>query len=1382
VLAHKPKNENKQHNKNNFKMKKQTTKYIIEKKILTLSVLLLFVFGHVFSKNDFRFHTFSPVGGFFFDGVKSIVQDKEGFIWILEDNNILRLDSHEHKSYYPVFNAISSRQRWFFSAAAVNASGELYVATNKGLFVYCRSQRTFHSFFPYSITALAIDRDNNIWMMQDGVLHRYDSQTSSVNIPLHAGNEVRRIARFCTKDDVVYLATLHTRIYYYNHNENPNEIQLFYVLPTSHNIMDISRVGDKLWVLTREHGLYKMDIETRSIKKQFDLYHEHEGESIILRSFLIDKNGKIWIATRQGLLIFDPETGQYEVHRNSEANNFSLPHNSIWRIVEDSQRNIWIGTFSGGLSFVNLSERVWSETFTTDQTMLNANMVSSFAKCDNYLWIGTDGGGINRMNTTTGQFTFYKSGRGEGNLFSNNIKSLVLDSEENLWIATFAGGLSHLNTTTGQITNYFTRDGLISNHLRKIVLEPDSGLWIIYQMRTLQIAFFSFDTQTFTHYIVDSTIAPDYIFDMQRGQGDCLWLITPSKLFRFNVVTHRSETIVPEEYFLNAQSLFIDTDNNVWIGTMGQGLFKYDTKKETFTRFSEALDLGISVIHSISADTDGNLWLGTNNGLVRYDIKNNCWARFDKTDGLQGQVYYPLAVMKGSNGKLYFGGTNGFSIINPHNISRNRHQPNVIISDFFIDNVSTQPTFKDETAGFFGNTIILTHQQSNFGFRFSSDNYLIPQKNKFRFRLKGYNDNWITVDANNRTVFYSKIPAGTYRFEIVAANNDGLWNDTPSVITIRRLPSPWLSSTAYAIYVIIALIILGTILYYYNDKRKLKMQLYINSLDKQKKEEIHQSQLRFFTNISHDFRAPLFLILAAINNLKKENGKEHYHRILQNNATRLLNLVNELMDFKVVENGKMKLQVQKIEPNAFVQELYFDFEDYAKKNSIDFSITLDTELDRHQVYIDEQVLEKIIMNLLRNAFKYTDTGGKISVETYIGKTGFKSDYENSYTVVGDQVAENCFAIVIRDTGIGITKGSIENVFERFYKVKTVNVDNHLGTGIGLALVKSLVLLHKGEITLYSEREKGTDIVVNLPLDSAIYTADEFLNTELGSEQMLTHSLAEINELKNVLDPTSSNNISTKEKKRILLVEDNDDLRILISKFLSSSYHITEAQNGAVAIDILKDTEIDLIVSDIMMPLKDGVSLLREVKNDVNTSHIPVILLTAKTDIKTKLESSEFGADLYFEKPIDLHLLQLSIQNVFTQYQKLKEHYAKNFFADSAELSTNERDSKFLQKLIEVIENNLDSSEIDVNYIASELLVSRSKLYSKVKMLTDKSIVEFILQYRLRKAARILIEEDLPIYQVMQMVGIQSQSYFTKAFKKEFSETPTVFVVKHRNKQ
>lgn len=1365
---------------------------MIIKRIILLVFVIAFPFlsGNITSRNNYRFHTFSPKGGFYHDGVKSIVQDKEGFIWILMDNNIRRFDGYEYKHYYTAFNHLDSIQQWYFNNIAVNSSGKLYIATNNGLFIYNRIEDSFQRLYSKYINNLAIDKDDNIWLTTGNRLYRYNEQTNDLESPLYEGNVVKNIAHFETNGDNLYLATLYDRIYYCDYKAAPDEISLFYKFPQSYRIIDIKRSANKLWVLVNDHGLFRIDIASKKIDDHFDFQYEYEGENVLAKQIYIDKADKVWIATQQGLLVLNTETRKYDIYRHSGNDSFSLPNNSIWTIAEDSQQNIWIGTFSGGLCYVNIDENLWFKTYTSDKAMLNQNLVSCFAENDNNLWIGTEGGGINRLDKKTGKISYYQHDSKNRNSPSfNNIKYIALDSKENLWISMFRGGLDYFDVKNSKFTHYQKTKGknsLLSNNLRKIILEKDSGLWIAYQLGKPQISYLSFNDMSFSHHMLDETSNTSYIYDIQKGKDEYLWIVTHQKLYRFNTITHTSEEIRYEtEAYLNARSLYIDNENNIWIGTIGKGLLKYDSRKKEFTAFKDVLNFNILTIYSICADFRNCLWLGTDNGLIRYDIEKNDYSRFDETDGLQGQVYYPLACMEGINGELYFGGTNGFTIIYPEKIKQNQFKPNVIISDFLIDNVSTLPAFSENTSRFKENTIVLTHNQANFGFKFSSDNYLIPQKNQFKYRLKGYDDRWITVDANNRAAFYSKVPAGTYQFEVLTANNDGLWNDEPTVIKIRCLPSPWLSWKAYLIYSIIGLIIIGLIVYYYNDKRKLKMQLYLDNLDKQKKEEIHQSQLRFFTNISHDFRTPLSLILATVDNLKQEGIKEYYHRILHNNAVRLLNLVNELMDFRTIENGKMELQVQSVDINPFVRELSLDFEDYAKKHHINFDIVLDPQLAAHSIYVDKHILEKIIMNLLNNAFKYTKDGGRISIETYINKDDFKSVYGNSYTVASDTFTDNSFSIVIRDTGIGITKASIKSVFERFYKVKTANADMHLGTGIGLALVKSLVLLHKGEISLFSEREQGTDIVVNLPLEPNVYTANERFDAEADSKQMaVTDSLTEN---KKELKSTSHNippieNILLRNKKRVLLVEDNDDLRTLIANFLSTTYDINEASNGVEAIEILEDVEVDLIISDIMMPLKDGVTLLKEVKSNVNTSHIPFILLTAKTELGTKLESTESGADLYFEKPIDFNLLLLSVHNIFVQRQKLREYYSKNFYAGSTELSTNERDNSFLKKLIEIIDINLNSPNIDVNYIASELAMSRSKLYSKVKMITGKSIVEFILQYKLRKAARMLIEQDLPIYQIMAVIGIRSQSYFTTVFKKEFEETPSSFAAKYKKRK
>lgn len=644
-----------------------------------------------------------------------------------------------------------------------------------------------------------------------------------------------------------------------------------------------------------------------------------------------------------------------------------------------------------------------------------------------------------------------------------------------------------------------------------------------------------------------------------------------------------------------------------------------------------------------------------------------------------------------------------------------------------------------------------------------------------KYRLRKYDDHWITTNAQNRIAMYSKVPAGTYYFEVYAANNDGVWSDTPTVIKVIRKTAPWYSWPAYILYALMIIGLIYLICRHYADKKKLKLQLYLENIEKDKKEQIHQAQLRFFTNISHDFRTPLSLIIAALDKLRREGLKEYYYRILNGNAQRLLNLVNELMDFRTVENGMMKLELQPLDINHIVKEIANDFIDYAEQRKIDFQVICDTELPV-TIYADRNIVEKIVMNLLNNAFKYTPDNGKILLETRGRKDCFTSEYKNNF-IVGECV-DDTFFILVSDTGVGVSHDSISSVFDRFYKVNTVNTDSHLGTGIGLALVKSLVLLHKGSISIFSERGRGTDMVVRLPLDSGMFNESDFIrHQETRAEEIIrtdSEEMATSVEMKGMEDE-----LLHSTKKKILIIEDNEDLRMLIAESLSDEFQVMQAGDGVESLKLIEHTDFDLIISDIMMPNKDGISLCNDIKGDMNTSHIPVILLTAKTSLESKIEGVDSGADLYFEKPVDLTYLKLSIQNIFRNRRQLKEHYAKNYYADSCELSSNEQDNKFLKQFIAFIEANMDQSEMDINQIAGELSMSRSKLYTKVKSLTGKSVVEFVLNCRLRKAAKLIIEENMTMREVMMHIGIESQAYFTNSFKKVFGETPTAFAAKHK---
>jgi len=1324
----------------------------------------------VSAAGNYKFRTLSPDGGFYYDGVKAIEQDEEGFVWVMMDYELYRFDGYRYKKYYPRFAEMASTERWIFRGMGSDGKGNLYVNTNNGVYRYDKMSDKFARVFG-DATSLKMDGKDRFWVRRDNLYGLPDLATDEIRIPEYDGKKPSYVnPAFC-----VHNKDLYTFVYrqMYRYNEAGNRFSLCMRLPgTGGNIRFAQARMGKMWVYVDKEGLYKIDLSSFEIEGH---YKEFTGcEESGIREFYVDRKGMVWLGTMEGLYIFDPVTGTMMEYKHSATDVFSLPNNSVWKIYEDRQGNVWIGTYSGKLCYVDMEEGNAFRSYLTGSSGLNYAPVSAFAEDEDYLWIGTEGGGVNRMDKRTGEFGEPADGP---DVVSNNIKSLLMDGKHNLWISMFRGGIEVFDAGCRETARYqHDRDeteGLLVNDVRKAVLEGDSGLWVAYQYPAPRISYFSFKEKKFRHISLDNVENYDYLFDILRQGERTLWAISNEALYRLDTQTEEVKKVLPgDSGYLGLFTFCLDDGGNIWIGTIGNGLVKFDTNTLKFIPMKDVLQREVYSIYSICY-SDGKVWMGTDDGLCCYDTVNNHLMKFDKRENTQGQVYYPLAVLKGKDGKLYFGGTDGFTVVDPTRISYNRYKPRAVISEFFIDHEPVHPKYAGSDSS---HTIMLDYDESNFGFEFSADNYQIPEKNMFRYRLRGYNDGWITVDARQRTVMYSKVAAGTYFFEVCAANNDGVWGD-PTVIKIVRRRAPWASVSAYICYVLAVLGMAYMAFRYYAEKKRLKMLLYQENVEREKKEQIHQAQLRFFTNISHDFRTPLSLIMAALDKLRREGLKEYYYRILNGNVQRLLNLVNELMDFRTVENGMMKLELERIDVNDFVKGIAGDFVDYAAERKIDFRIECDGTLPT-ELYADRNVVEKIVMNLLNNAFKYTREGGSIVLMTKRGQQ-FASQWTGHYKV--GECIEDAFSIIVSDTGVGISGESISSVFERFYKVNTVNADSHLGTGIGLALVKSLVLLQKGCISIYSEREKGTDMVVCLPMDSSSFEDSDFAKPKLGGGMSEVAVLSPVaSEAAGNMDEVGMEPLPSSARK-VLIVEDNTDLRILIAEALSEEFQVMQAGDGVEALKLMGDLEFDLVISDIMMPRKDGVSLCNDIKGNVNTSHIPVILLTAKTSLESKMEGVDSGADLYFEKPIDLTYLKLLIQNIFKNRQQLKEYYARNYYADSSELATNEQDNKFLKQLVTFIEEHMDQSDMDVNQIAEELMMSRSKLYTKVKSLTGKSIVEFVLNCRLRKAAKLIIEENMTMREVMLQVGIESQAYFTNSFKKVFGETPTSFAAKHKNK-
>ena len=1341
------------------------------KTIVAIALCLLLGLSSYAAENEnYKFRPLSPEGGFYYDGVKQIEQDKLGFIWVMMENELYRFDGYQYKKYRPYFNNLLPGKRWVFLNIAVDSTDYLYVNTNNGIFRYDLT-RDWLEQTGGSAEAICIDGHNGLWIRNRRLWHYIDPATGEPCTPHYDGKEPTYTnLSLCPYEQDLY-SFIENKIYRFNYVDRAFE--LCTTLPNGRHGGGVIRFAQirkgNMWVFVDKKGVYQIDLATLDVKKHFEAHPAFDSDS--LRCYFVDTSENIWFGTINGVYVLHTKENRIAHYAHSPNNPFSLPNNSVWTITEDKQSNIWIGMYSGQLCCVNKNENNAFTSWTPRNSPLSFAPVSAFAEAGNYLWIGTEGGGINRMDKRTGIITPYIR---RGEMALNNVKSMVMDNKKRLWIATFRDGLEMYDTQRNQWTRYRNRPddahSLLIDDIRKVTLEADSGLWVAYQYQKPVISYFSFRTQTFTHYELDSV--NHYLFDLKRQGENQLWALSNEALYCMNIHTHEIEKIAPtDSAYLGMYSFCTDYSRNIWIGTSGNGLVKYDIHA---SRFLPVKNIGYdNAIYTLCHD-QGKIWMGTDSGLFCYDIETDRLAQFDKEEGTQGQVYYPLASLKGSDGKLYFGGTEGFTAVDETQFLPNTYKPQALISEVYIDQQQASPRYDVVEGGY--REIVLDYDQNSFGFRFASDNYHIPMKNKYKYRLRGYDKEWVTTDAQNRLAMYSKVPAGVYYFEVCAANNDGVWNNTPTVIKVVRKNAPWLSWYAYLLYLSV---LAGGIYFIYRhfaEKKKFKMLLYQESVERDKKEQIHEAQLRFFTNISHDFRTPLSLILAAVDKLRREGLKEYYYRILNSNAQRLLNLVNELMDFRTIENGMMKLELEPIHFNQMVENFGNDFIDYAKQQGIDFRIVLDKDFPAI-VYADKHVVEKIVMNLLNNAFKYTREQGSIRLETRGNGQPFVSQHAASFTV-GDS-PENAFTLIVSDTGVGISRKSISNVFERFYKVNTVNTDSHLGTGIGLALVKSLVLLHKGSITIYSERDQGTDMVVRLPMDTSLFSASDFKQMEIEVPETPTETVTTETAPSPYPPENEKGHLPGKDRKKILLAEDNADLRSLIAEALSEDFLITQVSDGIEALAQMERNDFDLVISDIMMPHKDGVSLCYDIKHNLDTSHIPVVLLTAKTSLESKIEGIDSGADLYFEKPIDLTYLKLSLRNVFRNREQLKEHYAKNYYADSSELSTNEQDNQFMKQLTDFIEAHIEESQLDVNCIAEALCMSRSKLYNKVKGMTGKSIVEFVLNYRLRKAARLILEENLTIREIMIEVGIESPSYFSKAFKKVFGEAPTVFAANHK---
>ena len=1126
----------------------------------------------------------------------------------------------------------------------------------------------------------------------------------------------------------------------------------------------------RIWVATEGAGLFLINPKTKEIKNY--LHSPSNPKSIssnYIRSLAMDSQNRLWIGTFNDLNIYHEGTDSFASYSSNPVENGSLSQRSVRSIFMDSQGGMWLGTYFGGLNYYHpIRNRFKNIRNIPYKNSLSDNVVSCIVEDkDKNLWIGTNDGGLNLYNPITQRFTSYtlqedESARGIG---SNNIKAVYVDEKKSLvYIGTHAGGLSILHRNSGQVENFNQRNSqLVNENVYAILPDGEGNLWL----GTLSaLVRFNPEQRSFTTIEKEKDGTPvvsKQITTLFRDSHKRLWIGGEEGLsvFKQEGLDIQKASILPVS---NVTKLFTNciyeaSNGVIWVGTR-EGFYCFNEKDKQIKRYNTTNGLPNNVVYGILEDSFGRLWLSTNRGISCFNPETEKFRNFTESDGLQSNQFNTASYCRTSVGQMYFGGINGITTFRPELLLDNPYTPPVVITKLQLFNKVVRPD--DETGILTKNisetkSITLKSWQTAFSIEFVVSNYISGQHNTFAYKLEGYDKEWYYL-TDSRTVSYSNLPQGTYQFLVKAANSDGKWNPIPTALEIIVLPIWYKTWWALLIFFATFAGFITFVFRFFWMRKSMEAQLEIERRDKEHQEEINQMKMRFFINISHELRTPLTLILTPLQeiiNKISDRWTRNQLEYIQRNANRLLHLVNQLMDYRRAELGVFELKAKKGNAHQLIQDNFLFYDKLARHKKITY--TLHSELEDKEVLFDANYLELIVNNLLSNAFKYTESGQSITVTL---------KEENGWLL-----------LQVSDTGIGIPINKQGKIFERFYQIES----EHVGSGIGLSLVQRLIELHHGRIELDSEENKGSTFSVYLPQDLSVYKPSELASNDEQNEEEQVYSTNSKAMYFIDTEKVENESVESGDKKRgtILIVEDNNEIRRYLSNGLADLFNTLEAGNGEEALEKLKDNEVDVIVTDVMMPVMDGIKLCKNVKQNIRTCHIPVIILSAKTDIKDQMEGLQMGADDYIPKPFSLAILTTKIQNMMRTRRRMLDKYAKSLEVEPEKITFNAMDEALLKRAMAIVEKNMDNIEFSTDEFAREMNMSRSNLHLKLKAITGESTIDFIRKIRFNEAAKLLKDGRYTVAEVSTMVGFNTPSYFATSFKKYFGCLPTEYIKKSK---
>jgi signal transduction histidine kinase/ligand-binding sensor domain-containing protein/DNA-binding NarL/FixJ family response regulator len=1394
---------------------------------------------------QYKFRHLTTVDGLPSNVINHIMKDSHGMIWITTNAGLCRYDGNDIKVYqYNPADSNSLTHNSIYDPILEDTNGNLWIGTLYGLnkfdpyteiFVrYTHNQDNPGSISSNKIRSLYQDKNGTIWIGTGlrGELNKYDPFTDSFtyyNIVQQDTLGLSVILSICEdENNVLWVGTSHGLYQFDRHNESFTPVLPAPPLPknfipkyrkilkdNSGNVWFISdkailtyeRDKDDSGVLlpiwrgkTQVTGCFFQDILLEPINGDQILWVVACGitklnlisgdymslqsnpvypESIAgtARAIFKDESGIIWVSSDQGVNILDKQRSKIEQH--TEFWDKYQTHATVF--LEDSKGNYWIGTGNMGVL-----------QFDSEMNMINGFTVLKTNKDD---------------NSSTG-----------------TVRAIIEDRDNNIWLGS-SRGLYFLDRQKNKLLECILAGSEIGskrtpNNVHVIFEDSDGIIWIGTQSGFYRNKKESQPLTTFTHILIKKHLMTRPVQSIFEDSFGYLWIgVDAIGLYCQTPELRGTDSFIhykhkPENRNSlsnsNILSIYEDAQGNLWIGTR-HGLNRYNRESNSFERIIFETNPAANFIYDITGDNNQNIWLSTQDGLLRLilDLKSIDFKRpYNPKRFLPYKNIYSAKISKNRSGRFFIGGKShsGYGYFSFHldSIKDNLEIPPVVITELQSNNKSV----KLDSNILFKKHITLNYNENFFTFKFAALDYTDPDENQNAYYLEGLEDDWI-YSGNRRLANYTGVAPGDYIFRAKGSNNDGYWNEEGASLKITILPPPWKTWWAYSLYLLFIISILYITFRFYLRRQQLLQKMALEQVQYEKLEELDRMKSRFFANISHEFRTPLTLILGPLEKIRTlitGEAKKDLD-IMQRNALRLQNLINQLLNLSKLESGKMKLQVREQNIVAMVNGYIQSFESLAKQKKI--GLNFKSAEKNIPLFVDKDKIEKILYNLLSNAFKFTGEGGRIEVavhsqQSVVGKGSEFGGSTSGFQLPTSDSASHWVGIKISDTGRGIPREKLQHIFDRFYQADDSYTKDQEGTGIGLALTKELVELHHGKIKVESQLGKGTTFSVFLPIgkehlkpeeivvrkDSfgepasadrvspkalavAQVSADKSVDWEYPPEQII-----ELQDQVTLIDDETEKEDS---KPLLLIVEDNDDLRSYIRSYLTNDYRISEAIDGKMGLEKAIEKIPDLVISDVMMPKMDGYQLCQNLKSDERTSHIPVILLTARASMESRIEGLETGADDFITKPFDPVELQTRIKNLIVQRRKLQDRFMKKIrkmgMEHLLEIEAEDMtpvDQKFMQRVILIIQKYLSDSDFDVEMLSSAMALSRMQVHRKLIGLTGYTPGSFIRHIRLNKAAELLKNKTGTVSEIVFEVGFNNLSYFSKCFKKQFGVLPSEF--------